>query len=217
MLEQLTGGLDYLFLRRTTEVNDHYAAGLIDGEGYIGIQQAGGTYQLRLKVSMSDKGTPALRAMKSLYGGKIYDDRDATISRRASFTWVLTGDKAGEVIERLSPLFLVKRQAADVALEFRKLHQSLEPSPLRGRRWTQEASDRAAMLVRRIQESNRRGPDPAPPRLPSGMEPTAIYRWGWWWEPNDDLFGPVEFQGKLPTSGMMIAGHVYEAKPPHMT
>ena len=217
MSAQHMAALDYLFLRRTTEVNDHYAAGLIDGEGYIGIQQAGGTHQLRLKVSMSDKGLPALRALKSLYGGKIYDDREVTETRRATSTWVLTGDRAGEVIERLSPLFLVKRQAADVALEFRKLHQSLEPSPLRGRRWTQEASDRAAMLVRRIQEANRRGPDPDPPNLPAGVEPLAIYRWGWWWEPNDSLFGPVEFEGKLPTSGMMISGHVYEAKPPQMT
>lgn len=196
-------------------MNDHYAAGLIDGEGYIGIQESGGTFQLRLKVSMSDKGIPALQAMLDLYGGKIYPDREATDRTRASSTWILTGDAAGEVIERLHPLFLVKRPAADVALEFRRLHHSLTPSPRRGKVWTAEALERATMLRGRIQEANRRGPDPTPPDLPA-QKPIAVYRWGWWWEPEDDLFGPVEFQGRLPTSGRMVAGHVYALPNPWM-
>lgn len=197
-------------------MNDHYAAGLIDGEGYIGIQETGGTFQLRLKVSMSDKGAPALQAMRSTYGGKIYPDRVATDRTRATQTWILTGDAAGEVVERLHPLLLVKRAAADVALEFRRLHRSLEPSPRRGRLWTPEALARAAMLRSRIQEANRRGPDPDPPDLPKS-KPMAVYRFGWWWEPEDDLFGPVEFQGRLPTAGRMVAGHVYALPNPYMT
>ena len=66
------------------------------------------------------------------------------------------------------------------------------------------------MLKRRIQEANRRGPDPESPTLPDAT-PLAVYRWGWWWEPEDDLFGPVEFTGSLPTSGSMIAGHLFAA------
>lgn len=45
--------------------------------------------------------------------------------------------------------------------------------------------------------------------LIDGEKPLAIYRWGAWWEPEDDLFGPVEFQGRFPTCGRMVAGHVY--------
>ena len=44
--------------------------------------------------------------------------------------------------------------------------------------------------------------------------PLAVYRWGWWWEPEDDLFGPVEFQGDMPASGSMIAGHLFAAPEP---
>ena len=62
-------------------------------------------------------------------------------------------------------------------------------------------------------DANRRGPDPEPPTLPDAR-PLAVYRWGWWWEPEDDLFGPMEFQGGMPASGSMIAGHLFAAPEP---
>lgn len=70
------------------------------------------------------------------------------------------------------------------------------------------------MLQKRIKEANRRGPDPEPPTLPDAT-PVAVYRWGWWWEPNDSLMGPVEFSGKLPTTGRMVAGHLYAMPTPN--
>ena len=191
-----------------------YAAGLIDGEGYIGIQEAGGTFQVRLKVSMTDKGLPALRAMRRMYGGKVLKDRDARDRCREAWTWRLTGETAAHVIQEVRPLMLVKAESADVALEFQAMLESAERRSSRSRVWTQEMHDRARMLRARIQEANRRGPDPEPPILPPGKTPLAVYRWGWWWEPNDDLMGPVEFKGKIPSTGRMVAGHLYETEPP---
>ena len=193
-------------------MNNEYAAGLIDGEGYIGIQATGGSYQVRLKVSMSDKGLPALHALAKLYGGRVRPDRSATEQTRASHTWVLTGEAAVIVIRKLRPLFLIKGAAADVALEFDQMLTASPKRPNRGRVWTEAMRERAEMLKRRIQEVNRRGPDPAPPALPD-TAPIAVYRWGWWWEPEDSLFGPVEFEGKFPMNGRMISGHVYERPP----
>lgn len=187
-----------------------YAAGLIDGEGYIGIVEAGGTFQVRLKVTMTDKGRPALEALSTLFGGKVRRDRDVTENNRATLSWLITGEVAVEIVATLRPMLLVKAEAADIALEFGRMHQALPALPRRGRLWDDESRARAEMLRARIQEANRRGPDPAPPRLPPNLTPRAVYRWGWWWEPEDDLFGPVELQGKLPASGLMISGHVYE-------
>ena len=195
-------------------MNDEYAAGLIDGEGYIGIQEAGGSFQVRLKVSMTDKGLPALRAMRRMYGGKVLKDRDARDRCREAWTWRLTGETAAHVIQEVRPLMLVKAESADVALEFQAMLESAERRSSRSRVWTQEMHDRARMLRARIQEANRRGPDPEPPILPPGKTPLAVYRWGWWWEPNDDLMGPVEFKGKIPSTGRMVAGHLYETEPP---
>ena len=50
---------------------------------------------------------------------------------------------------------------------------------------------------------------PEVPALPDAKL-FAIYRWGWWWEPEESLFGPVEFEGQFPTSGMMVTGRVYD-------
>lgn len=194
-------------------MNEQYAAGLIDGEGWIGITKSGGTFHVRLKISMTDKGLPALHAMQRLFGGKVYADRDATESNRATHSWIVTGEAAMAIIERLRPMLLVKAEAADVALEFMRMHAGLPRSARRGRIWTEDAKERAAMLQRRIQEANRRGPDPQAPNLPEGT-PVAVYRWGWWWEPNESLLGPVEFSGKLPTTGRMVNGHVYAMPTP---
>lgn len=192
---------------------DSYAAGLIDGEGYIGIQEAGGSFQVRLKVSMSDKGMPALRRMEQTYGGKIDHDRDATEVRRESWTWRLTGQTASRVIRQIRPWLAVKAEPADIALEFQSMVDASPRLPNGRASWTKEMRRRASVLRARIQEANRRGPDPTPPRLPD-QTPVAVYRWGAWWEPEDDLFGPVEFTDRLPQSGLMVAGHVYSIPTP---
>lgn len=193
-------------------MNVQYAAGLIDGEGYIGIQESGGSFQVRLKVTMADKGTPALRSLESMFGGRIESPRPATESNRATLTWRLTGKAASLVLEQLRPHLLVKCAAADIALEMQAMVDSSPRLPNGRATWTDSMRERASILRSRIQEANRRGPDPVPPTLPSGT-PIAVYRHGWWWEPEDDLFGPVEFQGKWPTCGRMVAGHVYATTP----
>lgn len=186
-----------------------YSAGLIDGEGYIGIQESGGSFQVRLKVTMTDKGLSALRMMQRLHGGRLEDATPPRNDRaRESYTWRLTGVAASAVIAELRPMLLVKAAAADIALEFQAMVDASPRLPNGRATWTDEMRERAAMLKSRIHEANRRGPDPTPPTLPM-EKPLAIYRHGWWWESEEDLFGPVEFTGSLPTCGYMVAGHVY--------
>lgn len=190
-------------------MGDGYSAGLIDGEGYIGIQEAGGSFQVRLKVGMTDKGLPALRQLRTRYGGKITADRPQTGNWRASFVWRLTGTAASRVIEELQPLFLVKSEAAAIALRFQQMVDASPRLPNGRATWTDEMRRRASQFVGQIQEANRRGPDPEPPLLPSAR-PLAVYRWGTWWDPDEDLFGPVEFSGRFPNAGLMVAGRIYE-------
>lgn len=192
---------------------DTYAAGLIDGEGYIGIQEAGGSFQVRLKVSMSDKGLPALRRMEQVYGGKVEPDRPATDVRRESWTWRLTGQAAARVIEAVRPHLLVKAEPADIAMAFQAMVDASPRLPNGRATWTTDMRERASVFRARIQEANRRGPDPEPPALPAG-QPVAVYRWGAWWEPEEDLFGPVEFTDRMPMHGLMVAGHVYSTPAP---
>lgn len=187
-----------------------YSAGLIDGEGYIGIQESGGSFQVRLKIQMTDKGLSALRLMERLHGGKLEPATPGRDERaRATYTWRLTGKAAALVIAEVRPMLLVKAAAADIALEFQAMVDASPRLPNGRATWTSEMRERAVMLRARIQDANRTGPDPRTPDLPKGS-PVAVYQFGWWWEPESDLFGLVEFKGRLPTSGRMVAGHVYE-------
>lgn len=188
---------------------DSYAAGLIDGEGYIGIQGSGGSYQLRLKVSMTDKGLPALLRMHRTYGGSLNRERQAQEATRETHTWRVTGQRAALVIEAALPALLVKRESAEIGLQFQAM---IDSAPRRSNRqaiWDESMHTRAREFVTRIQHANRVGPDSPEPPLPSRV-PTAIHSSGTWWEPVDDLFGPVEFEGRFPTNGLMIAGRIYE-------
>lgn len=191
-------------------MKDAYAAGLIDGEGYIGIQLSGGSYQVRLKVSMSDKGLPALNRMMRIYGGKITFEPQRDPKRRDVHTWRVSGVLAADVIRRVRPYLTVKATPADIALEFQAMVDRSPRLPNGRASWTESMRAQAAMYVDRIHEANRRGPDP---RLPDRL-PLAVLQGGQWWEPSDGLFGPIPFEGRFPKTGMMRAGQVYELPAP---
>ena len=187
-----------------------YAAGLIDGEGYIGIQESGGSFQVRLKVSMADKGRPALEHMVRLYGGRINESERRDEKSRDVCTWVVTGEHAASIIRQVKPWLLVKQEPAGIALSFQIMLETAEKLPNGRRKWTDQMRAKATELKARIQEANRRGPDPEPnPRTPQEI-PLAKYRAGHWWDADDSLFGPEPFTGKLPTSGQMVDGVIYE-------
>lgn len=187
---------------------DSYAAGLIDGEGYIGIQRTGASYGVRLKVAMSDKGVRALRRMEKHYGGNVLEQPARDEKHRPTYLWWLTGVKASELIARLRPMFAVKDVAADIALEFQKMVDASPRRPNGTALWTDEMRRKAAVYVDRIQEANRRGADPvAYPDLPM----VAERHHGEWWKPSTEA---IVFNGKFPVMGKMVNGRVFDLTPP---
>jgi hypothetical protein len=195
-------------------VDDSYAAGLVDGEGYIGIShvKTADTYAIRVQVAMVTKHTPILRQMHARYSGRMGTRPPETERNREKETWVVDGQEAAAFLTAVVPHLILKREAAQVALCF---HEQLCASRAeRGRHhWTEELRRQGEIAKRRVMELNARGPEPDKPTLPRAL-PVAIRRWGAWWEPNDDLFGPVEFSGPIPTSGVVISGHMFELPTP---
>lgn len=193
-------------------MNVQYAAGLIDGEGWIGVSHTkADTYTIRVAVAMVTKGTRVLSAMRDSFGGRLSEMKPESERNAAKTRWTVDGAEAASFLAMVAPHLILKGQQAQVALQ---MWEDLEASrKAHGRKhWTPELRQRCEVAKRRIHELNSRGPKPLPPPLPNGS-PVAVYRWGWWWEPEDDLFGPVEFEGKLPTCGQMVAGHVYATTP----
>lgn len=89
-----------------------WAAGILDGEGSFGIYKAdkGKSYQLTLAVaSVDDKMCPKLHDM---FGGHF------RVSKRGAAIWRVIGRSAAEVIRQVLPYLVVKRDQAEVCLEF---------------------------------------------------------------------------------------------------
>lgn len=190
-------------------MDERYAAGLVDGEGYIGIShpKAADTYAIRVAVAMVTKGSPILSSMERSFGGRINSMKAETERNATKDRWVVDGQEAADFLARIAPHLILKHEQAMICLEF---HDRITASRAAGGRfhWTDELRRQGEIAKRRIHDLNSRGPAPSAPALPP-IRPLARIRWGAWWEPDEGLFGPIEFAGKIPTSGRMVNGHIY--------
>ena len=93
-----------------------YAAGLIDGEGCIGLyhNSHNGNYQLRITVEMVDKS--GMEIISNLFKGKWYYKK-AKKPRRARQIWMAFNRNAEDALQQLFPYLIVKRTQAELALK----------------------------------------------------------------------------------------------------
>lgn len=188
-------------------MNDAYTAGIIDGEGSITIVNASGYYYIRVNVTMSDKGYRVLEFLNREYGGKLEKERPAEGNRRASRMWRVSNAEAVSVIEAVYSFLKLKREQAFIALQLSDLIRDAEKHANGRTVWTDELKSRAEVFRLRMVELNARGTSIEPNAPEEGC--LAVWKYGEWHEPHDDLFGPVAFGGSLPTSGRMVNGVIY--------
>lgn len=197
-------------------MDDSYAAGLIDGDGYIGIShvKAADTYAIKVAVAMVIKSSPILDVLKQRYGGVLSPMKPETERNAPKVRWKAEGDEAYKALTAVLPYLILKKDQARIGMD---LHEQIMASRAeRGRsHWCPHLRRDAELAKQRIHTLNQRGPEVVP-MLPDAT-PFAVYRWGRWWEPDEDLFGPVEYQDSWPASGQMIAGHVYQLPPPNIS
>lgn len=187
---------------------DSYAAGLIDGEGYIGIikDNSNHSYNIRVQISMSDKGKFALERMKDKYGGSISKDNKATNRVRQAYGWTVTGRKAVELLRIIQPDSMVKKEVINIALRYWNLIEKANKKPNGQVEWTPELEAKASYYQGLIKEKNRRGPDP----VEFSDNPIAVCYAGSWWKPEEDEDGPVPFDKRFPPHGLTRNGRLYE-------
>src|SRR2546426_100915 len=103
----------------SSPLTDSYAAGLIDGEGYLGIShvKAADTYTIRVQVAMVTKGSIVLSRMQRVYGGRITQRPPETDRNAEKDVWVLDGQQASDFIEAIRPALLLKGDQADCCLD----------------------------------------------------------------------------------------------------
>jgi len=103
-----------------SEVEKAYLAGLIDGEGSIGIDAHGGLRTPSVRVTITNSCIELLEEIAWLWGGAV------TTRRIRKFNWKATADlrvgakTAVDILEEIQPYLRIKRAQCQVALDFAK-------------------------------------------------------------------------------------------------
>jgi len=106
-----------------SEVDLAYTAGLIDGEGCIGVypqkcktNKAGRRYSLTVVVSMSNWEAPLW--LKETFGGYYQVFKNKGYGTRIMYAWRISGKPANRVLKGILPYLRIKYRQAEMAIEF---------------------------------------------------------------------------------------------------
>lgn len=91
-----------------------YLAGIIDGEGTIGISKQK-ERQYHLYIQVGNTSEPLMKYLKDNYGGK-YCGQSKKENRMNSFIWYDNCRKAVNIIKQIQPYLVIKTQQADLAI-----------------------------------------------------------------------------------------------------
>ena len=100
-----------------------YLAGLIDGEGYIGIKKArrkdavSPIYHERIQVRMVHEG--AIRLLADTLGGNYYLEQPHARGGRLLYCWQASDALAARILTAVLPYLIVKRESALTVLALR--------------------------------------------------------------------------------------------------
>lgn len=110
------------------ETDIAYIAGLIDGEGYIGIKRDKGYrcqerqtpgFHARLQIRMVDE--EAIKFIAESLGGWYYKEKPNCAQGRPLYCYQASDKRAEEIIRTISPYLKVKKESANTVLQFRAL------------------------------------------------------------------------------------------------
>jgi len=104
-----------------------YIAGIVDGEGYIGIKKTAKLrngrvnpcYQEKIQIRMVDE--PAIKFLADTLGGNYYAEGHPVPNRRRLFCYQATDRVAVQIIETIFPYLRVKKSVAEIVLKLRDI------------------------------------------------------------------------------------------------
>jgi hypothetical protein len=96
-----------------------WAAGFLDGEGSIGIYMNSGSYRLMVSAGQKNNVEP-LERLLALFGGTIQNNDYGSY---ATHYWMISSRQAGSALKEMLPFLVVKREQAELALEFQARKQ----------------------------------------------------------------------------------------------
>lgn len=114
-----------------------YIAGLIDGEGYIGIKRITGKssgrvnpgYQERIQVRMVDE--PAIKFLAETFGGNYYAEKPHAHKGRPLYCFSASDRIAVNILKIVLPFLRVKFHVATQVLAFREFRSTASKVPVK--------------------------------------------------------------------------------------
>ena len=129
-----------------------WAAGFLDGEGYIGALRSGQSAYIGTRVAVSQVVVEPLLFLRDRWGGIVGEHGTYQLNRRDSFQWVLSNKTmVARFLVDVMPFLIVKRQQAGVLLELATL-----PKLVRGQQDDELVARRLALYAE-LRRLNRRG------------------------------------------------------------
>lgn len=184
-----------------------YAAGIVDGEGSLGIssQTTNGRSRYWPILSIKMAKPHSLNVMRSLFGGEVRPvQRKNNPQDAATLSWVLNGAQLLCPLLKMHQHLHMKRNQAEVIISMLQREWPLSKNQ-RGIEWTPSVSEEWETAKQRLHFLNQKG---------SALEPGAIAQLvgGQWMTTQRDLFGErwVPFSESFPESGCLRNGVVYE-------
>ena len=101
-----------------------YLAGIIDGEGCIGIEFQAANKRCRKvdyyipRVSVINSSLALIEWLTEHFGGK-YHTRKKEAGKKYIYVWNIFGQHMEDVIRAVEPFLIVKNQVANIILEYR--------------------------------------------------------------------------------------------------
>lgn len=117
---------------RVKETTLAYLAGLVDGEGYVGIKksltgvrsgkQKSPSYHERIQIRMVDEA--GIKLFTKVFGGNYYKEKPHSNSGRLLYCFQISDLSASKALKILLPFLVIKGNQAKLVLALRKSKES---------------------------------------------------------------------------------------------
>ena len=139
---------------KLSEIELAYIAGIIDGEGCIGIHKCPdkrGVSRLHYLYLCTSNNNPLLHEFMQLRLGGNISKRQQQSNWNPNYKWFVRSKKAENVLRMVLPYLLLKKEQAKISIEFSEVKSSTQ-----GRRLTEKEWDLREEYYLKMKELNAR-------------------------------------------------------------
>ena len=102
-----------------SNIDRAYLAGIIDGEGSIGIDNHGGHRTPSVRITITNSNLNLLAELKALWGGNLTSRRKRKVGWKETSDLIFGGSLATtKILEAVQPYLIAKKEQCAIALEF---------------------------------------------------------------------------------------------------